>query len=98
MMKPRAETGSSIANSLIAPGKAGETNIVCFTGKGVYMKKLRHYFAVIALLAALGGFSFQGMVSMANAAANAAFAAGHATHSVAVRRTPPCPSGGTIDC
>ncbi|HKV60056.1 MAG TPA: hypothetical protein VJO32_17325 [Ktedonobacteraceae bacterium] len=59
------------------------------------MKKIRYYLAVIALLATLSVPVLAG--SLANAAASASFAAGHATHSVAVKRTPPCPVIGT-DC
>lgn len=55
------------------------------------MKKIRCFLAVMALLATLGGFSFQGMGSLANAAssqhASAPFVAGQLT----ARPYWPCP-------
>jgi hypothetical protein len=67
------------------------------------MKKIRCYFAIIALLATLGGFSLQGMGSMANAAssqhAGPSFAAGQSARSVASRHIfPICPVPGANDC
>ena len=81
-------------------------NIACLqaSGKGVPVKKLRYYLAIIALAATLSGPALQGLGagSMANAASSrhvsSSFVTGKSTRSLAFGRYPPCPSGGSIDC
>ena len=66
------------------------------------MKKIRSFLVVIALVATLGGFSIQGLGSMANTAgyhAGSSVAAGQSSRSIAsVHRYPICPVPGHIDC
>ena len=71
------------------------------------MKKIRCFFAAIALLATLSGFSIQGLASasLANAAfshhvssTNASFVAGKATGPIALKIYGICPLGGEVDC
>ncbi len=68
------------------------------------MKRIRCYLAAFALVATLSGPVFlQGMgtQSLANAAArhaSASFTAGTSARSLAVKRLPPCPPGGSSDC
>ncbi len=60
------------------------------------MKKIRCFLAAIALLATLGGFSLQGMGSIANAASNQ-HASAVSSGQLVVRPYWPCPAPGT-DC
>lgn len=64
------------------------------------MKRIRCFLAVIALVATLGGFSLQGMGSIANAASSqhaSAVSSPFAAGQLAVRPYWPCPAPGT-DC
>ncbi len=58
------------------------------------MKKIRCFLAVIALVATLGGFSLQGMGSIANATSSRNVSS--IGSSFAVGRYPPC--GSSWDC
>jgi len=76
---------------------ASETHIACLTNgqakKGVSMKKLRSYLAVIALIATLSGpFFVQASGSMASAATHRAGSA------VAFLYRGPCPVPSELDC
>jgi len=67
------------------------------------MKKVRCFFAAIALVAALSGFPLQGMASVANAASGLHASTASVTVQVASSGLyrhygPPCPGGGTHDC
>ncbi|MGI9058177.1 MAG: hypothetical protein ACR2H5_06330 [Ktedonobacteraceae bacterium] len=64
------------------------------------MNKIRCFFAAIALLATLGGFSVQGMGSIANAASSqhaSAVSSQLAAGQLAARPYWPCPAPGS-DC
>jgi predicted flavoprotein YhiN len=62
------------------------------------MNKVRCFFAIVALVATLGGFSLQGMgaSSLANAAASQH--ASTISSPMALKIYGPCPTGGTFDC
>ena len=67
--------------------------------RGVSMKKVRCFLAVIGLIATLCGFSLQGMEagSLANATAHLQTSSVHAS-SVAYRPYGGCPYGSEYDC
>jgi len=66
------------------------------------MKKVRCFFAAIALAAALSGLPLQGMASVANAAsslhASTASVAGQVANIQRPRPEGQCPGGGGWDC
>ena len=62
------------------------------------MKKIRCFFAIVALVATLGGFSLQGIGagSLANAVSSQHTSA--ISSPVALKIYGPCPMGGEVDC
>ncbi len=62
------------------------------------MKKVRCFFAIVALVATLGGFSVQGIGagSLANAAASQHTST--ISSQMALKIYDPCPMGGEMDC